>query len=254
MTPKRWALVQEVFAAALERAPAARQAFLGEFQGLDDELRREIEELLAQHEKPASGFLDSPALEMLPSAIPARRTLPRGTRLGAYEIVAPVGAGGMGQVYRAKDIKLGRVVAIKVLPPEFSADPERVRRFEKEARSASALNHPNIITVYAIGETDSLIYIAQEIVEGRTLAEMLTGAPLSVKKALDIGSQIADGLAAAHDAGIVHRDLKPANVMVTQDGRVKILDFGLAKRHPTSTTGNSSTSTAAPLTIPGEVM
>ena len=156
-------------------------------------------------------------------------TLAAGSRLGPYEILAPLGAGGMGEVYRARDTRLGREVAIKVLPAEVASDASRLKRFEKEARSASALNHPNIVTIYDIGSDGRVSYIAMERVEGKTLRELLFGGALPVKKLLPIAAQIADGLARAHEAGIVHRDLKPENVMVTKDGLVKILDFGLAK-------------------------
>ena len=157
-------------------------------------------------------------------------TLAAGTRLGSYEIVAPIGAGGMGEVYRAKDAKLGREIAIKVLPEAVASDAERRQRFEQEARSASALNHPNILTVYDIGEADGTVYIAMELVEGKTLRELVaSGEPLPTKKLLDVAVQTAEGLAKAHSAGIVHRDLKPENLMVSKDGFVKILDFGLAK-------------------------
>jgi eukaryotic-like serine/threonine-protein kinase len=160
-----------------------------------------------------------------------------GSRLGPYEILAPLGAGGMGEVWRARDTRLAREVAIKVLPVEVASDPSRLKRFEKEARSASALNHPNIVTIYDIGSSDSIHWIAMEKVEGKTLREALFGGALPIKKLLPIAAQIADGLARAHEAGIVHRDLKPENVMVTKDGLVKILDFGLAKL---TTTGSGS--------------
>ena len=156
-------------------------------------------------------------------------TLAAGQKLGPYEILAPLGAGGMGEVYRARDSRLRREVAIKVLSAELSADADRRNRFEQEARSASALNHHNIVTVHEIGTSDATIYIAMELVDGKTLREVLQGGPLPTKRLLDIAYQIADGLAKAHAAGIVHRDLKPENVMVTKDGVVKILDFGLAK-------------------------
>jgi serine/threonine protein kinase/Tol biopolymer transport system component len=156
-------------------------------------------------------------------------TLDAKSRLGPYEIVAPLGAGGMGEVYRARDARLGREVAVKVLPLEVAADRERLKRFEKEARSASALNHPNIVTIYETGTSDGLPWIAMEHVEGETLRTLVTNGPLQVKKLLNVAIQIAEGLARAHEAGIVHRDLKPENVMVTKDGLVKILDFGLAK-------------------------
>src|SRR5712692_10530555 len=152
-----------------------------------------------------------------------------GTRLGPYEILSVLGAGGMGEVYRAKDPRLGRDVAIKVLPASLSQDADRLRRFEQEARSASALNHPNIITIHEIGTADSTSYIAMEFVDGTSLRELLAAGPLPTKRLLEVGVQIAEGLAKAHGAGIVHRDLKPENVMVSKDGYVKLLDFGLAK-------------------------
>src|SRR4249920_2917569 len=155
--------------------------------------------------------------------------LSTGQKLGPYEILAPLGVGGMGEVYRARDPRLRRDVAIKVLSPEFATDADRRSRFEQEARAASALNHHNIVTIHDIGSSDSTIYIAMELVEGRTLREMVQAGALPTGKVLDLGYQIADGLAKAHAAGIVHRDLKPENVMVSKDGVVKILDFGLAK-------------------------
>src|SRR6266542_3036360 len=156
-------------------------------------------------------------------------TLTAGSRLGPYEILAPLGAGGMGEVYRAKDPRLGREVAIKVLPASFSADPDRLRRFEQEARAAGILNHPNITAIHDIGSHDGSPYVVTELLEGETLRSRIATGALSTRKAIDYAIQIAHGLAAAHEKGIVHRDLKPENLFVTRDGRVKILDFGLAK-------------------------
>src|SRR5512141_884559 len=156
-------------------------------------------------------------------------TLSAGSRLGPYEILGQIGAGGMGEVYRAKDARLGRDVAIKVLPASFSDDADRLRRFEQEARAAGVLNHPNITAVYDIGTHEGAPYVVQELLEGETLRQELAGGRLSPRKAIEHGTQIAQGLAAAHDKGIVHRDLKPENVFVTKDGRAKILDFGIAK-------------------------
>jgi Tol biopolymer transport system component/predicted Ser/Thr protein kinase len=182
-------------------------------------------------------------------------SLPPGSRLGPYEIVAALGAGGMGEVYRARDSRLGREVAVKVLPGDLSTDEDRVRRFEQEARSASALDHPNIITIYDIGSADSTLYIAMQYVEGKTLRELLSSGPLTTKKVLEISVQIAEGLAKAHAAGIIHRDLKPENVMVSKDGFVKILDFGLAKlTAPLSEEQVSELPTAMADTRPGMVM
>jgi Tol biopolymer transport system component len=172
-------------------------------------------------------------------------SLGAGTTLGAYEIVATIGAGGMGEVYRARDAKLGREVAIKVLTPAFAGDADRLKRFEQEARTAGALNHPNLVTVFELSITHTPPYIVMELVEGDTLRQRLAPSPaaghgLPVRKAIDFASQIANGLAAAHDRGIVHRDLKPENIIVTPDGRLKILDFGLAKALGSSVSGASA--------------
>src|ERR1700747_1552014 len=154
-----------------------------------------------------------------------------GTRLGPYEITAPLGTGGMGEVYRAKDTRLGRDVAIKILPKEMSADPQRKERFQREARTISSLNHPNICTLHDIGSKDGLDYLVMECVEGETLAKRLEKGSLPLEQVLKYGAQIADGLDKAHRAGIVHRDLKPGNIMLTATG-AKLLDFGLAKPTP----------------------
>ncbi len=155
--------------------------------------------------------------------------LTAGTKIGPYEIVSPLGAGGMGEVYRARDPRLGREVAIKVLPSSLSADPGRLQRFEQEARSASALNHPNILVVYDVGTDNGVPYLVTELLEGETLRERLRDSALSLRKGSELAEQIAQGLAAAHERGIVHRDLKPDNIFLCRDGRAKILDFGLAK-------------------------
>ncbi len=169
-----------------------------------------------------------------------------GTRLGPYEIVAPIGAGGMGEVYRARDTRLGRDVAIKVLPGEFAADPERLRRFEREAKATAALSHPNILEVHDVGTHGGVPYLVEEWLEGESLGERIKRGALTAPEALSIARQIAAGLAAAHEKGIVHRDLKPANVFLTVDRRVKVLDFGLAKLVGTIPTGEAETLTHAP--------
>ena len=160
-------------------------------------------------------------------------SLQPGSRLGPYEVLVPIGAGGMGEVYRARDIRLGRDVALKVLPSAFSSDLGRVRRFEQEGRSAAALNHPNIVVLHDAGSQDGLYYFTTELLEGESLRQRLAAAALPVRKTIDYGVQIARGLAAAHAKGIIHRDLKPENLFVTKDGVVKILDFGLAKYQTT---------------------
>src|SRR6266850_1538286 len=178
--------------------------------------------------------------------------LAAGRKLGPFEIVASLGAGGMGEVYRARDMRLERSVAIKLLPAAFSENSDRLHRFEQEARSASALNHPNIVTIYELGQDGSTHYIAMELVEGKTLHELLVTGLLPMRKVIEIAAQIAEGLTKAHEAGITHRDLKPENLMVSHDGLVKILDFGLAKlaspsgvRLETASTCGSSTTSGA---------
>src|SRR5262245_10335697 len=152
-----------------------------------------------------------------------------GTRFDRYQIISPIGSGGMGEIYLAQDTRLNRKVAIKLLPERYTQDPERLRRFEQEAQAASALNHPNIITIFEIGEAGGRHFIATEYIEGATLRRKMLGAKLEVGEALDIAQQVVSALTAAHAAGIVHRDIKPENIMIRPDGYVKILDFGLAK-------------------------
>jgi Tol biopolymer transport system component len=181
-------------------------------------------------------------------------TLSAGTRLGPYEILALLGVGGMGEVYRARDTRLGREAAVKVLPEALSADRERLARFESEARAASALNHPNIVTIYDVGEADGVAWIGMELVEGSTLRDVLAEGPLPPRRAAALAAQLADGLARAHEAGIVHRDFKPENVLVTRQGRAKILDFGLARVADTAAAASSQAPTAAGKTQPGTVL
>ncbi len=183
-------------------------------------------------------------------------TLPAGTRLGPYEIVARIGAGGMGEVYRARDPRLGRDVAVKVLPPEFAADAERLRRFEQEARAVAALTHPNILAIHDVGTHEGVPYFVTELLEGESLRDRMRGGALPVRRAVETAVQIAQGLSAAHEKGIVHRDLKPANVFVTKDGQVKILDFGIAKlaRPERSADPYGRTLDAAPSTDSGAIL
>jgi serine/threonine protein kinase len=156
-------------------------------------------------------------------------TLATGTRLGPYEITGTLGAGGMGEVYRGKDTRLGRAVAVKVLPDQVASAPEALARFEREARAVAALSHPNILSIHDFGTDAGRAYAVTELLEGETLRRRVDGSPMPVRKVLDYGSQIALGLAAAHEKGVIHRDLKPENIIITDDGRVKILDFGLAR-------------------------
>ncbi len=179
-----------------------------------------------------------------------------GTRLGSYEILARIGAGGMGELYRARDSRLRRELALKILPDAFSRDPDRLARFEREARAVAALNHPNIVVLYSIEDTDGVRFLTMELVEGQTLDGLVTPHGLAVERLIDLGIGIADALTAAHEKGVVHRDLKPANVMVTREGRVKVLDFGLAKleTHPSELGHTAAASVTTPLSVPGQIM
>ena len=186
--------------------------------------------------------------------MPPAMSLTAGTKLGPYEVIGAVGAGGMGEVYRARDTRLGRDVAIKILPPSVSDDPDRLRRFQHEARAAGSLNHPNILVVHDVGDLDHAPYVVCEMLEGTTLREQLTGAPLPARRATDYAIQIARGLAAAHERGVVHRDLKPENLFVTRDSRVKILDFGIAKLAEREPAENGDALTEHAETDPGLVL
>jgi serine/threonine protein kinase len=223
---EKWERIQSLFLEALDRSPEERTRFLETACSGDVELRREVESLLA-HDK--SGELLDAAIEGTAQSIIASVAIKAGTFVGDYEVLKLIGSGGMGEVYRAHDAKLARDVAIKVLPPFLTNDPDRLRRFEQEARAAAALNHPNILSVYQLGVYRGAPYMVSELLEGSTLREQIKRGPVPPRKAIEQGVQIARGLAAAHGKGITHRDLKPENLFVTKDGQVKILDFGLAK-------------------------
>ena len=254
MTPEEWARAKALFDAAVERAPGDRLSFLDEAcSPTDAEVRREVEALLAAHEE-SDSFLESPAA-VIDVARPVSRTiLIEGDTVGRYKINELLGTGGMGDVYLAEDPRLGRKVALKLLPKDVGADQDRLRRFEQEARTASALSHPNVCVIYEIGETEpaateeSRRFIAMEYVKGESLRDLIDrhiegGASVPIGEAVDIAQQVAAGLEAAHAAGVVHRDIKPENVMVRPDGLVKVLDFGLAKltERPSSTSRDGRT-------------
>ena len=250
MTIERWAQIEELFHAALERDSSARAAFLTEACAGDEPLRRQVTALVKQDD---SDFINTPALNLAARALAVAEAEEASTlqfvarQLGAYPLLEPLGRGGMGEVFLALDTRLQRKVALKLLPAEFTADVERVRRFAQEARAASALNHPNIITIHEIGESDNTHYLVTELVEGETLRQRLTNSapqPLSLADTVAIVAQIAEALTAAHEADIIHRDIKPENVMVRRDGYVKVLDFGLAKlTEPTAPAIDSEAST-----------
>ena len=226
---EHWQRVKNLFHAVVELPTAQREVFLSDACGEDNDLRREVESLLASHER-SGRFIDSPAYEGAAELIVNDTAqLNAGQHLGSYEIVSFISRGGMGEVYLAQDRRLSRKVALKILPASFTRERDRLRRFEQEARAASALNHPNIITIYEILKVNSTHAIATEFVEGETLRQQLSHASLTLTESLHVAIQIADALAAAHTAGIIHRDIKPENIMLRPDGYVKVLDFGLAK-------------------------
>jgi serine/threonine protein kinase/tetratricopeptide (TPR) repeat protein len=234
MTPERSKLITSAFEQALKLAPARRQAFLDKTCAGDAELRAEVEKMLAAHARAAAPDEHDTAPRR-PSRRPRKsersnEIVPGRTTLGPYSIIEKLGSGGMGTVYLAKDARLGRRVALKILPAHFANDEELVRRFEQEARAASSLNHPNIITVHEVGEHEGRRFIVTEFVEGRTLREAMADGPMQTREALGVCAQVAGALAKAHAAGVVHRDVKPENIMVDDDGHVKVLDFGIAKR------------------------
>lgn len=229
MNPERWKQIDELLSAVLEMDSDKRVAFLSEACGGDEDLRKEVESLLTADEKEHNRIEAYPKQLAADMLAEHRAVLVPGNSIGPYKILSMIGSGGMGEVYRARDSRLGRDVVVKILLEKFSENRDRLQRFVQEARSASALNHPNIITIYDIGSFESGTYIAMEFIEGKTLREILSSGPVSLKKAIHIAAQLADGLARAHEAGIIHRDLKPENVMISKDGFVKILDFGLAK-------------------------
>jgi serine/threonine protein kinase/Tol biopolymer transport system component len=244
MTPERWQQVERIYQAVLDRNADARAGFLDEACAGDAALRAEVESLLRAH-RSQDRFLESGAVHVVARNMALQ--IPRaaaGQRLGDYELIALLGAGGMGEVWRAFDPGLRRHIAIKILPAQYSLDPERLRRFEHEAQAAGRLNHPNVLSVYAIGQHAGSPFLVTELLEGMTLRQKLAGGALPEAKALEYADQLVQGLAAAHDKGIVHRDLKPENVFITSDERVKILDFGLAKLASTGPQHQAATRTA----------
>ncbi len=256
MEPERWQQIDQLLEVALERPPAERAAFLAAACASDEALRQEVESLLLSDEA-AESFIEAPAVALAAEVLAERqaRSL-TGQQLGHYQILSRLGAGGMGEVYLAQDARLGRKVALKLLPTHFTQHPERARRFEQEARAASALNHPNILTIHEIGKVDSTHYIVTEFIDGQSLRQRMSSKKLTLTEALEIAMQVASALAAAHEAGIVHRDIKPENIMIRHDGIVKVLDFGLAKlTEPKLDVADTEAPTKAMLrTDPGTVM
>jgi serine/threonine protein kinase/TolB-like protein/Flp pilus assembly protein TadD len=227
MTPERWQQLKQIFQSALERNPAERSAFLRQACAGDPALRSEVESLISSHDQ-AGDSIEAMAVEAATEMLSDRADPIAGKHIGHYQVLSLIGRGGMGEVFLAQDASLGRKVALKLLRAEFTGDEERLRRFRQEARAASALNHPNIVTIYEIGEAEVGRVIVMEFIEGRTLREVAR-EPLSLEAVLKLCGQIAKALNVAHTAGIIHRDIKPENIMVRNDGYVKVLDFGVAR-------------------------
>src|SRR5262245_15789086 len=258
MNPDRWRQIGELYHTALELEIEARVAFLDAACGDDAELRDDVESLLKARQE-AEGFIDGKVAGVVAEMAAEQQTTSIvGRSLGHYQAISLIGAGGMGEVYLAEDMRLGRKVALKLLPSAFTQDQERVRRFKQEARAASSLNHPNILTIHESGEASTeeggAYYIVSEFVEGETLRALMRGGGLNSDRATTIAEQVASALDVAHEAGIVHRDIKPENVMARPDGLVKVLDFGLAKltESPAPTADSESSTNLS--TAPGMVM
>jgi serine/threonine protein kinase/lipopolysaccharide biosynthesis regulator YciM len=249
----RWTTVKRIHQSALDRGPSERAAFLNESCGTDETLRREVESLLS-YATEAESFLERPAVEIAPKPPgESREATLVGRTVSHYQVLSLLGAGGMGEVYLAHDPRLDRTVALKILPGELAADPERMQRFTREARAASALNHPNVATIYDVGESDGLRFIVMEHVEGETVAARI-GRPLTPSEVVDIAVQAADALDVAHAKGITHRDIKPANLMLTHRGHVKVLDFGVAKIGRNDEGSPNDHWTVEPVTAVGSVV
>src|SRR2546430_8680901 len=229
MTPAQLQTIEEIFYAALDQEPDDVARFLETACEGDEVLRRKVEALLASHQR-AGSFIETPAAGIATRIIENEQAdLLMGQTFGHYKISKRIGSGGMGEVYLATDVTAGRKAALKLLPMRFTGDAERLKRFQQEARAVVALNHPNILTVYEIGEDHSTHYIASELIEGETLRQRLARGRIELSEAVDVAIQVASALAAAHEAGIVHRDINRGNIMLRPDGYVKVLDFGIAK-------------------------
>ncbi|MBS1791364.1 MAG: protein kinase [Acidobacteria bacterium] len=252
MTPERWQQIDRLLNEVLERQPSERAGFLAQAANGDDELRREVDSLLKFHGQ-SENFIEAPPAEIAADWIQQIESRADNT-IGHYQLIREIGRGGMGIVYLANDTRLGRQVALKLLLEKLTQDAARVRRFQREARAVSALNHPNIITVYEVGQAEHEHYIAAEFVDGKTLREICKSGGLVFNQALDVLLQTCAALTSAHEAGIIHRDIKPENIMLRPDGIVKVLDFGLAKLIEQAPRPNKEAQSARLTTQPGMVM
>src|SRR5256884_9913086 len=229
MTPAQLQTIEEIYRGALNQEPDQIGAFLDTACEGDEVLRRKVDALLASRQR-AGSFIETSAVGFATKIIENRQAdLLVGRAIGSYKISKRIGTGGMGDVYLATDMTAGRKAALKLLPERFTGDAERLKRFEQEAHAVVGLNHPNILTIYEIGEDHSTHYIASELIEGETLRQRLMRGRMQLSEAIDVAIQVASALAAAHEAGVVHRDIKPENIMFRPDGYVKVLDFGIAK-------------------------
>src|SRR5437660_794064 len=266
MQPERWQQISGIFKSALALEPEERAAFVAAECGADESLRREVERLIESHHQAGKeNFIDELALaELAPLLVSeasevedSKDRLEKGQQVDHYRIIEKLGAGGMGEVYLAEDTRLDRTVALKILPADVASDKRRMQRFKQEAKLASSLNQPNILTIFEFGDTESLHFIASEYVDGVTLRERLRGGQLKLPEVIDISTQVVAALDAAHEAKIVHRDIKPENIMIRRrDNVVKVLDFGLAKlTEKTSGRSDSEANTEFLVrTMPGTVM
>ncbi|MBI4470247.1 MAG: protein kinase, partial [Acidobacteria bacterium] len=254
MTPERWQEIKDVFQSALGHEPEQRSAWLDKACSSDAEMRGKVEAMLQAHEE-AGSFIEASAVDVAAELMAEEQTEVRiGRDIGPYRILSRLGSGGMGEVYLARDNRLGRQVALKLLPDYFTTDGSRVKRFQQEARAASAISHPNIATLYDIGDVDSVSYIAMEYVQGETLAAKMQAGSLDSTQVIDIGIQVAGALKEAHRKGIIHRDIKSGNIMLTPDGHVKVVDFGLARVTRTEEAALDGDGVLPATTEPGLVM
>jgi eukaryotic-like serine/threonine-protein kinase len=256
LNPERWQRIKQVFGDVLQLEPAERTGFLAQACASDTELREEVERLLSSYQ---SEFMAEPAIGAFAEVFAGGRQQPKADqRIGRYRIVKRLGAGGMGEVYLAHDAELERDVALKILAGDVAADLQRMQRFIQEAKTASALNHPNIITIYEVGQAEGQRFIATEYIQGDTLRQRMQRESLSLRESCEVAVQVATALAAAHQTRVVHRDIKPENIMLRPDGLVKVLDFGLAKLTERGSAAAASDPDAATRlqinTVPGLVM